>query len=130
MSVYQGKDNRKENGKLKVSNSKKRKHNYGRNPVLTKLSKDDKEIRYIIRTKGGNTKVKLKSALYANVLNPDTKEIKKSKILEILKNPNDKNLDREKIITKNTVINTSLGKAVVVSRPGQDGIINAVLIKQ
>jgi small subunit ribosomal protein S8e len=130
LSVYQGKDLRKENGKIKSPNSKKRKANYGRYPILTKISKGNEEIRYIFRTKGGNYKVKLKSALYVNVLNPETKEIKRVKISGVIKNPNDKNLDREKIITKNAILNTEIGKVLVTSRPGQDGIINGILIKE
>jgi small subunit ribosomal protein S8e len=130
LSIYQGRDLRKENGKIKTPNSKKRKAHYGRHPIKTKLSETNDELRYVVRVKGGNYKVKLKEALYANVLNPDTKEIKKVRILEVIKNPNDKNLDREKVITKNTIINTEIGKAVVVSRPGQDGVINAILLKQ
>ncbi|NAZ26194.1 MAG: 30S ribosomal protein S8e [Nanoarchaeota archaeon] len=130
LSVYQGRDLRKENGKIKSPNSKKRKANYGRYPILTKISRGNEEIRYIFRTKGGNYKVKLKSALYVNVLNPETKEIKRVKILGVIKNPNDKNLDREKIITKNAILNTEIGKVLVTSRPGQDGIINGILIKE
>ena len=130
LSVYQGRDLRKENGKIKSPNSKKRKANYGRYPILTKISKGNEEIRYIFRTKGGNYKVKLKSALYVNVLNPETKEIKRVKILGVIKNPNDKNLDREKIITKNAILNTEIGKVLVTSRPGQDGVINGILIKE
>jgi small subunit ribosomal protein S8e len=130
LSVYQGRDLRKENGKIKSPNSKKRKANYGRYSILTKISKGNEEIRYIFRTKGGNYKVKLKGALYVNVLNPETKEIKRVKILGVIKNPNDKNLDREKIITKNAILNTEIGKVLVTSRPGQDGIINGILIKE
>jgi len=50
--------------------------------------------------------------------------------LGVIKNPNDKNLDREKIITKNAILNTEIGKVLVTSRPGQDGIINGILIKE
>lgn len=128
LSVYQGRDWRKENGKKLKPNRKKRKYEYGRFPTLTKIGKDD--VRYVIRTKGGGIKIRLKEVLYANVLNPETKEIKKVKILDVVKNPSDKNLDRMKIITKNTIIKTEIGDAVVTSRPGQDGVINAILIKK
>ncbi|HJJ40868.1 MAG TPA: 30S ribosomal protein S8e, partial [Methanocorpusculum sp.] len=33
------------------------------------------------------------------------------------------------LMTKGAVISTDLGKARIVSRPGQDGVINAVLIE-
>ncbi|MGC8851015.1 MAG: 30S ribosomal protein S8e, partial [Candidatus Micrarchaeia archaeon] len=37
---------------------------------------------------------------------------------------------RENIVTKGAIIETELGKAKVTSRPGQHGIVNAVLLKQ
>ncbi|MEM4772622.1 MAG: 30S ribosomal protein S8e [Nanoarchaeales archaeon] len=127
LSIYQGGDWKKENGKKLTQTRKKRKYEYGRFPILTKIGKE--EVRYIIRTKGGSIKVKLKEALYANVLDKETNTIKKVKILDVLKNPADRNLDRMKVITKNSIIKTEIGDAIVTSRPGQDGTINAVLIK-
>lgn len=129
LSVYQGRDWRKETGRILTPNRKKRKYEYGRTPTLTKLASSGEELRYKIRTKFGGIKIRLKEALYANVLNPKTKEIKRVKILDVT-NPNDKNLDRMKVITKNSIITTEIGKAVVVSRPGQEGVINAILIEE
>ncbi|RLF79472.1 30S ribosomal protein S8e, partial [Thermococci archaeon] len=37
---------------------------------------------------------------------------------------------RRNIITKGAIIQTEIGKAIVTSRPGQDGVVNAVLIKE
>ncbi|MCE4622698.1 MAG: 30S ribosomal protein S8e, partial [Desulfurococcales archaeon] len=34
------------------------------------------------------------------------------------------------IIVKGAIIETTEGKAIVTSRPGQDGVVNAVLIKE
>jgi len=130
LSVYQGRDWRKKTGKKIKPNRKKRKHEFGRYPILTKISSSSKEIRYAIRTKGGRIKIKAKEVIYANVLDPETKEVKKVKILEILENPSDRNLNRMKVITKNTKIETEIGTAVVTSRPGQEGIINAILLKE
>ena len=48
----------------------------------------------------------------------------------MVKNPANVDYDRRGIITKGTIIETSLGTAKVTSRPGQNGIINAVLIKE
>ncbi len=129
LSVYQGKDLRKDNGKKLARIHKKRKYEYGREPILTKISKKSEEVRYNVRTKFGNIKTKLKEALYANVYDPINKVFKKVKILDVVENPNDKNLNRNKIITKNTIIKTELGNAKVISRPGQDGVINAILLK-
>jgi len=130
LSVYQGRDWRKKTGKKLKPNRKKRKYEYGRYPILTRIATSNEEVRYAIRTKGGGIKIKAKGVLYANVLNPETKEIKKVRILEVLENPSDRNLNRMKVITKNTKIKTELGIAVVTSRPGQDGVINAILLKE
>jgi small subunit ribosomal protein S8e len=48
----------------------------------------------------------------------------------VLRNPVNIDYDRRKIITKSTIIETSFGEAVVTSHPGQDGLINAILVKQ
>lgn len=129
LSVYQGKDWRKESGKKLMPNRKKRKYEYGRYPILTKISEDDNELRYLVRVRYGKYKVKLKLAKFANVLDPKSNQIKKVKILDV-ENPNDKNLNRMKVITKNSIIITEIGKAKVLSRPGQDGVINAILIEE
>jgi len=50
-------------------------------------------------------------------------------VIKLLDNPADRNLARRGIVTKGAIIQTSLGKAVVTSRPGQDGVLNAVLIE-
>jgi small subunit ribosomal protein S8e len=128
LSVYQGRDWRKENGKRLKPYRKKRRYEYGRFPILTKIGEE--EIRYAVRVRGGNIKIKAKKVLYANVYDPEEKKIKKVKILEVIKNPSDRKLDRLKVITKNTIIRTEIGEAKVTSRPGQDGVINAILLKR
>jgi len=130
LSVYQGRDWRKKTGRKLKPSRKKRKYEYGRYPILTKISASGEEVKYAIRTKGGGIKIKAKEVSYANVLDPETKEVKKVKILEVLENPSDRNLNRMKVITKNTKIKTELGIAIVTSRPGQEGVINAILLKE
>ena len=58
------------------------------------------------------------------------KTIERAKIIRVLRNPVNIDYDRRKIITKSTIIETSLGEAVVTSHPGQDGLINAILVTQ
>ena len=79
--------------------------------------------------RGGGFKKGLKSAEYANVLDPSTKESEKIMILKIIKNPANRDYERRGVITKGCTIETEKGKAKVSSRPGQDGVINAILIK-
>ena len=46
----------------------------------------------------------------------------------MVKNPTNVDYDRRGVITKGTIIETPLGTARVTSRPGQDGIVNAILV--
>ena len=56
-------------------------------------------------------------------------KVKKVKILKVLKNPASSDYERRGVISKGTILETEDGQCKVVSRPGQDGAVNAVLIK-
>ncbi len=84
----------------------------------------------MIRTRGGNEKVRMLKARYANVVDPATKKMAKSKIVTVKKNAANPNYVQRNIINKGAVIQTEMGLAKVTSRPGQDGIVNAVLVKE
>ena len=56
-------------------------------------------------------------------------KVKKTKILKVLENPTNNDYQRRGVITKGAILETQDGKCKVVSRPGQDGIVNAILIK-
>lgn len=127
MSVYQGKDFKRTSGGRRRPHRDKRKYELGSYPTETKLLSND--IREIGRTFGGNTKVKLKYSAYANVYDPETKKCKKVRILQVVEVPANKDYARRSIIVKGTIIQTEIGKAVVTSRPGQDGVVNAVKLK-
>lgn len=94
-------------------------------PVLTKLEETKLKKK---RTLGGNQKNKLLSSDIVNLAGKDGK-IVKVKIKNVVDNPADKHLARRNIITKGTIIDTEKGKARVTSRPGQDGVINAVVME-
>ena len=79
-----------------------------------------------VRVRSANRKNRLLSADHANVATGAT--IKKMKILNVIDNPANKFLARRNIITKGAIIVTELGKARVTSRPGQDGVVNAVAL--
>lgn len=128
MGIYQGNDLKKITGGKKGRLRKPRKYELGSQPTETRLSNE--EIREIERTFGGNVKIRLKRALYANVTDPSTKTTKKVRILAVEQTPANPMLARRGIIVKGTIIRTEIGKAVVTSRPGQDGVINAILIKE
>jgi small subunit ribosomal protein S8e len=128
MGVYHGNDLRKITGGIKGRHVKaKRKYWMGRYPTLTVIGEKN-EVK-VIRTKGGGRKLRLKVAAEANVYVPKEGRTVKAKVIKLLDNPADRNLARRGIVTKGAIIQTSLGKAVVTSRPGQDGVLNAVLIE-
>jgi small subunit ribosomal protein S8e len=81
------------------------------------------------RTRGNNVKAAFKTAEFANVIDKEAKKVTKSKIMKVNKNPANRDYERRGVISKGAVIETEGGTAVVVSRPGQDGVVNAVLVK-
>ena len=88
-----------------------------------------KERRSIIRTTGGSRKVRTMRAEYANVADPKSGSVRKVKIEKVDANVANHKYLRRNLLTKGAVIRTELGKARILSRPGQEGVINAVLIE-
>lgn len=128
MGVYQGNDFKKISGGIKKPHRDIRKYELGNYPTTTLLSA--KDMRIIDKCRGGNKKVRIKYANYANVLDPESKTYKKVRILSVIETPPNRDFARRGIIVKGAIIETEIGKAKVTSRPGQHGIINAVLLKQ
>jgi small subunit ribosomal protein S8e len=84
-------------------------------------------LRSVKKVHGGTLKIKLLFEKYANVTNPSGNVTKKAEIIRVLNNPVNAEYNRRKIMTKGALIETSLGEAVITSRPGQSGIINVIL---
>jgi small subunit ribosomal protein S8e len=82
-----------------------------------------------LRTFGGNEKRRLYSADVANITDQKTKKVSKAKILSVVENKADLHFVRRNVITKGAIIQTELGRARVTSRPGQHGVVNAVLLE-
>jgi small subunit ribosomal protein S8e len=95
-------------------------------PIETVLGNDEVIKK---RARGGNVKLSVKRTSYANVLDPSTGKVKKVKILKVIKNPANRDYERRGVITKGAIVETELGTARIRSRPGQDGVVNAILIK-
>ncbi|MBN1785159.1 MAG: 30S ribosomal protein S8e [Candidatus Bathyarchaeota archaeon] len=127
MSVWHGDQHkRKDSGGRKTANRKKRRYEKGYFPAETALGKPKSRI---VRKHGGNEKVRLLAVNQANISDASGKT-SKVEILRVIKNPANVDYDRRGVITKGTVIATSLGNARVTSRPGQDGIVNAILVSK
>ncbi|MGC8997790.1 MAG: 30S ribosomal protein S8e [Candidatus Bathyarchaeia archaeon] len=126
MSVWHGDlHKRKPTGGKRRPYRGKRKFEQGSFPVETVLGEPKRKIE---RGRGGNIKVKVLSEKYACVTDLKTGKTEKTEILRVVKNPANVDYDRRGVITKGAIIETSLGLARVTSRPGQNGVINAVLI--
>ena len=122
--LWQGRSVRSETGaRLKTARGKRRVE-IGRSPAETHIGD---ERRRLIRTHGGNVKVRALRATYACVADKKTGAVKKVEILDVEANTADPNYVRRNLLTKGAVIKTEIGMAKIVSRPGQDGVINAVL---
>ena len=81
------------------------------------------------RVRGNNRKTSLKTIDFVNLATGESK-VKKSKILKVLENSTNNDYKRRGIITKGAILETEEGKCRVVSKPGQNGIVNAVLVKE
>lgn len=125
MAVEQKRPKKKISGGRYKDYRKKKKRDLGSMPTLTRL-KEKKSKK--VRIRGGNYKFRLLSQDIANVYDPKSKKYLKLKIKTIIENPANRHYIRRNIITKGTVIETEKGKAKVVSRPGQENMINAILL--
>ena len=126
MVLDQQRSNRKETGARYKRQHAKKKHVMGREPTMTKI--DAKPAKRKLRVRGGNEKNRLLRSNVANVFDPKKKKYVKAKIEAVLENPANRHYVRRNIMTKGTVIKTDKGNAKITSRPGQDGVINAVLV--
>jgi len=78
--------------------------------------------------RGGAVKTGLKTIDHVNLALAEGK-VKKSKILKVLENTTNNDYQRRGVISMGAVLETEDGKCRVVSRPGQHGVVNAILIK-
>jgi small subunit ribosomal protein S8e len=117
---------RKPTGGRKVAMRRRRKFEIDRYPNEAVVGPIQIVLR---RTRGNNVKAAFKTAEFANIIDEESKKVTKSKILRVTKNPANKDYERRGVISKGAMIETENGAAMVVSRPGQDGVVNAVLVK-
>jgi small subunit ribosomal protein S8e len=127
MTQWHGISRRKRTGGRYRPFRSKRRRELGRDfhPIIV-----GKEKKSVLRTRGGSRKMALLTAEYANVLNPADKKMKRVKIVAVNENPANPNYVQRNIITKGAIIQTDAGLARVVSRPSQDGVINAILLSK
>ena len=101
---------------------KRRKHELGDQPTETEV--DDRKLK-VVDARGGTQKVRALRTDVASV--SDGEETVATEIQDVVENAANPNYVRRNIVTKGAIIETPEGSARVVSRPGQDGQVNAVL---
>jgi small subunit ribosomal protein S8e len=109
-----------------------------RHPLLTRRKYDmdrypneavmGQQVTVTRNVRAGLLKTALKTADYVNLALNDGK-VKKTKILKVLENATNNDYQRRGVISKGAILETEDGKCRVISRPGQHGVVNAVLIK-
>lgn len=123
--LWQGESIRKVTGGRRRPAQGKRRFEIGLAPADTHIGEDRAKQ---VRTTGGNIKIRALRAQFANVTNLANGETKKVKIENVEENGANPNYVRRNLLTKGAIIRTEIGRARIASRPGQDGIINAVLL--
>jgi small subunit ribosomal protein S8e len=127
MSVWHGSlRKRKLSGGKKRAYRAKKKYEEGGFPAETTLGEPRRKS---LRGMGGNIKTKVLSDKFVSVTNPKTGKTEKSQITRVVRNGANVDYNRRGVITKGAEIETALGLAKVTSRPGNDGVINAVLVE-
>ena len=79
------------------------------------------------KVRGKNIKTSLKTIKFVNLAVDSN--VKKVKILKVLENATNNDYQRRGVISKGAILETAEGKCRVVSRPGQHGVVNAILVK-
>ena len=125
MARSQARSKRRYTGKKYKRFHKKRKMELERAPIETEIGQEKKKKQRIL---GGNMKLKLFSTSYINVTDPNSNKTSKVRIVRFDSNQATKDWNRRHILTKGAIVETELGKAKVTSRPGQDGVLNGVLV--
>ncbi|MFW6083351.1 MAG: 30S ribosomal protein S8e [Thermoplasmatota archaeon] len=126
MTLWQGKSKRKITGGKRKYSRKKKKFEISKDYEFPVVAANKRKL---IRTRGGNQKVRVVGAEYANVADQNG-DVNKVELNNVESNPANPNYVQRNILTKGAIINTSEGKAKITSRPGQDGVVNAVLIEE
>ena len=125
MALWQGRSKRKSTGGRYRPLRKKRRREISREQQFAFIGAPRLKL---YRTKGGNRKVRVLKAEFANVLDPRTSATKKAKIITVKENTSNPHYVTRNIMTRGAVVQTEVGLAKITSRPGQDGVVNAVLV--
>lgn len=127
MALWQGKSQRKPTGGRRRYARGKRKFEIAREVTPTIVAKEHEGE--TLRIRGGGTKARVLRALNVNIVDPKTGKATSAQVTTVTENPANPNYVQRNFVTKGAIIDTTAGRARVTSRPGQDGVVNAVLVE-
>ena len=100
----------------------------GRVPTETLMG--EQKVKTLDSKGKSSNKTPVITAKYVNVTDPTKNTTVRAEIQDVEENKASMDYQRRKVITRGTIIKTSAGRAKVTSRPGQDGVLNAVLAEK
>ena len=127
MSWHDNLTKRKRTGGRKRAYRTKRSFEQGRHPVETLMGPTKRKQ---VTGRSGIKKTKIVSTSMVNVSDPSTGHTEHLEILDVVRNPANADYNRRGVITKGTIVRTEKGLALIVSRPGQDGALSAVVYEE
>jgi small subunit ribosomal protein S8e len=125
MAIWHRRSHRTNTGSRIKRFRSKRKFEMGRTPTETLMGETK---RMTVDSKGKIKKTPALKIKQVNVTDQAKGVTFAAEIQDVETNPANMDYQRRKVITRGTIIKTTKGRAKVTSRPGQDGILNAVLI--
>ncbi len=125
MGIWQGRSRRTRTGGRLRPIRKKRRFEIGRE--LQHATVGSGTVKKY-RVRGRNRKLRILTSMTINVFDPATKKMQRAKIVTVRENPANPNYVQRNIITKGAILETDVGLVRVLSRPGQDGVLNGVRV--
>jgi small subunit ribosomal protein S8e len=118
------KQGRKISGGRYIQRRKKKSYEIAGQKRIVKIGEEKKKTTRVL---GGNSKTYLLKAKFINVKAKNKSQ--KVEIKNVLETPSHRFLARQNILTKGTIVETSLGKVKITNRPTQEGAVNGILIE-
>jgi small subunit ribosomal protein S8e len=125
MGIWQGRSRRKSTGGRLRPNRKKRRFEIAREIQFPTIGETSLKL---YRVRGAARKVRILSDNKINVYDPATKVTKVAKATTVTQNGANPNYVQRNILSKGAVVQTDMGPVRILSRPGQHGVLNGILL--
>ena len=125
MGIWQGRSRRKPTGGRLRPNRKKRRFEISREIQFPTIG--DRSLK-LYRVRGADRKVRILSDNKINVYDPTTKTTKVVLATSVTMNDANPNYVQRNILCKGAVVVTDMGPVKILSRPGQHGVLNGILL--